>query len=138
MAQALLLGITHLDALRIVVGVQGGAHLEAGPSRGGLNRINDYLMVAEGMPAPVQADGAERAMLDFVPFGGSGGKVTYPNLQPCFVGEFLPLCFPEPDTGAVTSSAVRGDHQSDVLRISLFPHHVPPPSNALRCEGEVS
>ena len=135
MTESLQISVTHSDSLGIAVGVQGGTHLQTRLGCCGLDQANDYFVVDEWLPAPVQADGAEQTVFNFVPLTGSRWEMAYLNFQSCLVGKFLQLCFPESDARAVATAAVCRDHQSRSVRISLFPHHEPPSPNTLHREG---
>ena len=92
MTESLQISITHFDSLGIAVGVQSGTNLQTCLGCRGLDQANDYFVVDEWLPAPVQADGTEQTVFNFIPFTGSWWKMAYLNFQSCLIGKFLQLC----------------------------------------------
>jgi hypothetical protein len=65
-----------LDPFLVVAGVKAGVDLQSGAGRGRSDQVDDDLQALQRAPAPVQADVAEEAVLDFVPLAGSWREVA--------------------------------------------------------------
>ena len=105
------LGVSHLDALGIDVGVEFAADLEA-RLRGGRSNQFDHGQAAGQRPtAPVLRDVAEHAVLYLVPFRCAGRIVAHHKGQACGIGKFLKLDLPQPDAAAIGAAAIGRDHR---------------------------
>ncbi len=113
------LGVGDLDLVGIAALIELGVDLEAAASRGRGDQVDDHLAGDERLAAPVLADEAEQAVLDFVPLAGAGREVADLDLQAGLVGELLQLDLPEFGAVAVTAAAVGGDGQAPRLRVVL-------------------
>jgi hypothetical protein len=65
------LGVADLDSFLVLAGVKARVDLQASAGRGRSDQVDDDLQALQRAPAPVQADVAEQAVLDFVPLAGS-------------------------------------------------------------------
>ena len=117
--QACHLGIAHLESLRIVVGIELAGDAQASGRGGSGDQLDDGEAGGERFAAPVLGDVTEEAVLDLVPFRGSGRVVAKGDDEPGLVGELLEFDFPEPQAGAVGAAAIGRESltcRRDVLR----------------------
>ena len=70
------LSLQHLNSLRIFPFVRFRAHLEASIGRRRSNQLDDGAITAQRLAPPIDADEREQAVLDLVPFAGSGRQVA--------------------------------------------------------------
>jgi len=82
-------GVADFDAGGIGVGVDLGLDLEAGFRGGRGDQLDDGLIADEGLSTSVLGDEREEAMLDLVPFAGTGRQMADRYSHAEFVGELL-------------------------------------------------
>lgn len=70
-------------------------------------------------------------MLNLVPLAGSNRKMTDCNGKASFICQLLKLGFPQPNSGAITSSRISSDKELCGTGISVLPLHGPPSANGL-------
>src|SRR3974390_921616 len=128
------LGVGDLDPLLILTGVQTRIDLQAGAGRGLADQVDDHREALQRPSAPVHADVAEQAVLDFVPLRGSRREVTDADRDPELIGELLQLDLPQTRAAGVATAAVGGDRQPRRVRVALFAEVLPP--GADRCDRE--
>src|SRR5215831_2723165 len=88
----------------IVGAVQVGGHNQAGFGTGSANEVEHLLVADQWLGSPVFGDLGEQAMLDGIPFGGTGGVVSDGNGEAEGVAQ-LPLDFRFPNPGSATVAA---------------------------------
>jgi hypothetical protein len=76
--------------------VQAGSAMKALFRSRGANKLQDRFVAEQRAPSPVATDQAEHAVIDGVPFAGSGGKVGHDHYQAKFIGQALQGHFPCP------------------------------------------
>src|SRR5450755_1476601 len=104
--------VDDLDPFLVVAGVQARVDLQAGAGRGRADQVDDHLQALKRPSAPVEADVAEHAMLDFVPLRCPGRKVADADRQRELVGELLQLGLPQARAAGVAAAAVSSDRQA--------------------------
>ena len=78
--------VGYFDSRRVDTVINLGMDLQPFLGRGSRNQAHDHLQTGERLAAPVFADEGKQAMLDFVPFAGSGWKVAGGDSEPGLVG----------------------------------------------------
>src|SRR5450755_821246 len=68
--------VVDFDPCLVVAGVQARVDLQAGAGRGRADQVDDHLQALKRPSAPVEADVAEHAMLDFVPLRRPGREMA--------------------------------------------------------------
>ena len=86
--------IADRDSFGVVGLVQAGVDLQSGGGRGARDQVDDRGVVDQRLAAPVMADEAEQAVLDFVPLRGAAREVADHDLKAGLVGERLQLELP--------------------------------------------
>ena len=92
-------------------------------------------MGEQRLAAPVLRDEGEQAMLDAVPFAGSGRVVGDGDRQPGVIGEALQFAFPQANPRAVAAAAIGGDQQPGGGGVALAAKAAPPTPDALDRES---
>src|SRR4051794_918027 len=92
-------------------------------------------MAEQWLAAPVLGDEGEQAMLDAVPFAGSGRQVANRNGDPEFVGQDLQLALPQSHAHAIAAAAIGGDQQPSGAGITRAAAVVAPAPAALQGGG---
>src|SRR5450755_2430777 len=110
----------------VVAGVQARVDLQAGAGRGRADQVDDHLQALKRPSAPVEADVAEHAMLDFVPLRRPGRKVADADRQRELVGELLQLGLPQARAAGVAAAAVSSDRQARRVGVALLAEVLPP------------
>ena len=88
--------IRHLPAGRVFPAIQTTGHLEPFGGRRARDQIDDRLIIAKRLAAPIRGDEREQSVFHLVPFAGARRKVTDGNRKARFIRELLQLQFPEP------------------------------------------
>ena len=125
------LRVRDFDALGIFVLIEFGADREPRIGRGCGDELDDGAIAAQGLAPPVDGDEREEAVLDFIPFAGSGRQMTNRDRYPELIGKLLKLDLPETNAVAVTATAVGGDHESLGTGIPLLSHCLPPAADRM-------
>ena len=115
-----------LDPFLVVAGVQARVDLQAGAGRGRADQVDDHLQALKRPSAPVEADVAEHAMLDFVALRRPGRKVADADRQRELVGELLQLGLPQARAAGVAAAAVSSDRQARRFGVTLLAEVLPP------------
>src|SRR5262249_37540238 len=87
------------------------------------------LVTYQRLSRPVAADQVEAAVLNRIPFRGSGRIVSHCNRQAEFIGELLQICFPRPAAAPAGAATVSFDQQVVLPGVSQTPDLTPPPTN---------
>src|SRR6266511_5156451 len=111
------LGITNLDALRILASVQRRLDPQARRGVGVADEADDHLEAFQRLATPVGGDVAEHAVLDLVPLARARRQVADAHVEAALVGEALQFELPEPSAGAVAPAAVSSDQELSGLGI---------------------
>src|SRR4051812_7458805 len=89
-------------ALLIAATLEAGGHGQASRSGGSSDQALGEVEAAQGHAGPVDADEAEEAVLDWVPFRAAGWIMADGHLQPESVTQLLlDLRLPDPRAAAV-------------------------------------
>src|SRR5580692_5444252 len=86
-------------------------------------------MTHQRFAPPVLGNKAKQAMLDLVPFAGSGWKMADTQAQIQVIGQFLQGHFPQTRAITVTAAAVCRDQEFSRPWKTLCPHALPPALN---------
>ena len=136
--ERLIIFVRDLQALGIIVFVQGGMDGKTSFGAGGANQLHHDLIAFQGLRPPRARNVAKHPVLDLVPLAGAGWKMTDFDSPPQFVGQLLEFIFPQAVARAVAFPAVCG-HQQPLHMGTL----ITPPAQALppgtdRGHGELS
>ena len=77
-------------------------------------------MSLKGFALPITRYVAKHAVLNFVPFAGSGRIVTDFDYQSCFVCQALQFQFPQPIPGTIAAATVSGDYEPLSRRVAFW------------------
>ncbi len=90
------------------------------------NKIEESIVTVQGMTGPVCADQVEHAMLNQVPFRGTGGIMSNRDNQAEFICQTLQAHFPEFAPAAIGATAVGLDQQVSFVGIKDASQFHPP------------
>lgn len=76
----------------------------------GRDQIHDDLKHLKRSPSPVPADLSEETVFDLIPFERTGRVMEDMHFKVKFCGEFLKFSLEQAVSGAIATSAVRGNH----------------------------
>lgn len=139
--KVLHLFVGHFDSCLIVLGDETAVDDESGGGGGFTDEFEDQRVVLQGDARPVFADLAEETMLDGIPFGGAGGKVTDGDRELIAVDQLLlegPLPGPRPI--AVAPTPIGQNEQMSVRAVEALSRAAPPVADGLdgKLRGVVS
>ena len=101
--------IRHIPSGRVFPTIQTAGHLEPFGSRRASDQVYDRLIISKRFTAPIRGDEREQPVFNLVPFAGARWKVTDGNRKTRFIRKILQLQFPEPQPGAIATTAIRRD-----------------------------
>ena len=128
-------GLCGLDAGWVDGGIQLCGHFQTGSCFGGADELECFFVTVQGLGGPVPADLAEQAVLDRIPFGGTGRVVTKRDAQAQAITQLtLDLLLPGSTLCAVTASSVGQDE--DVAGPGVTLASFPQPPFAKTGDGE--
>ena len=99
----------YLDPFRVRVDIEICSDRQSLTGLGAGNQIDYHLQTLQRATAPIGGNVAKHPMLDFVPFAGSGRKMTDHDAQSGFIRQFLQLVLPQPRPIVVTASRIGGN-----------------------------
>src|SRR4030043_1680737 len=117
----------YLPAGRVFPTIQTAGHLEPFGGRRASDQVYDRLIIQKGFTAPIRGDEREQSVFNLVPFAGARRKVTDRKRKTRCIRKLLQLQFPEPQPGAITTTAIRRDEQHPRLRVQRSTFAAPPP-----------
>src|SRR5450755_1881980 len=123
------------DPFLVVAGVQARVDLQAGAGRGRADQVDDHLQALKRPSAPVEADVAEHAMLDFVPLRRPGREMADADRDRELVAELLQFGLPQVGAAGVAAAAVSSDRQARRVGVALLAEVLPPRADRVDREG---
>ena len=91
--------------------------------------MNDRVKADQGLPSPVDANGAERFMLNRIPLTCAGRVMADMDLQARGIGQGLQHDFIQATDGRVAAPTIAGNIEARRVGIPLPAHGVPPALN---------
>ena len=128
--------IRHLATGRVFATVKTAGHLETFGGRCARDQIDDRLIIAKRLTAPIRGDEREQPVFNLVPFAGAWREVTDGNRKARFIRQFLQLYLPMSQPRAIASPAICCNKQPPRLRIQRSAFAAPPAAD--RCNRECS
>ncbi len=123
------------DALWVFVGVEFGANLQAFFCRWDGDDLDDGLVGAQGLAAPVDRNERKELVFDFVPLAGAWRQVTNGDGDFQLVRQFLQFDFPDTNARSIAAAAIGGDYQAFGLGKTFLSHRDPPAADRLNRES---
>lgn len=117
------------DSRLVTVRVEFGLHAQTSRCRRIGNQLDNYFTTDQWLSTPVGRNLTEQAMLNLIPFAGSGRKVADADHQAQFISQMLQRNLPESASAAITAATISGDQQFTRVRVQGVPQLVPPSPN---------